>query len=297
MTIPTLLFLAVISFFMICECLWSLWTRRTISQPKEVMANLALLLGNQLIRPLTLAWKLFVLSLLEPLQLFQLPVTPATMLLTFLAVEFLYYWYHRLSHEIPFLWAIHHTHHSGSHMNLTTAVRLNWLGGFVSIPFFLPLVLLGFSPNLIVLSLAVNLLFQFFLHTEAVTTLGKLEGLLFNTPSAHRVHHGSNPAYIDKNYGGFLIIFDRIFGTWQPEGEKVRYGVTTGPVSRNPFVIVFHPLLLWACGAFHREKKAQHLVAQSQNPLVAKPSAASQNNTLNPGRRDEDQTPLCQSPT
>lgn len=294
MTIPTLLFIAIISFFMICECLWSMWTGRTISQPKEVLANLALLLGNQLIRPLTLAWKLFVLSLLEPLQLFQLPVTPATVLLTFLAVEFMYYWYHRLSHEIPFLWAIHHTHHSGTHMNLTTAVRLNWLGSFVSIPFFLPLVLLGFSPNLIVLALAVNLLFQFFLHTEAVTTLGKLEGVLFNTPSAHRVHHGSNPAYIDKNYGGFLIIFDRIFRTWQPEEETVRYGVTTGPGSCNPFAIVFGPLRQWARGDFHREKQAVHQAAQKQAPPPATTTPHASNKPTHPSRKPK---ALHQSPT
>nr|WP_243436237.1 sterol desaturase family protein [Acanthopleuribacter pedis] len=171
-----------------------------------------------------------------------------------MAVEFAYYWYHRFSHEIPFLWAIHHAHHSSTHMNLTTAVRLNWMGGFVSIPFFMPLVLLGLSPNMIVTALALNLLFQFFLHTEAIGKLGKLEGALINTPAAHRVHHGTNPAYIDKNYGGVLIIFDRLFGTWEPEQEQVRYGVTTGPVRSNPFVIVFAPMRQWLRGAFFREK-------------------------------------------
>lgn len=279
MAIPVLGFLSIIAVFIGIEAIWSLWTKRAVYSRKEVLANLGLLVGNQLMRPLTLAWKLLVLSLLEPLQLFQLPTNGWTFALTFLAVEFAYYWYHRFSHEIPFLWAIHHTHHSSTHMNLTTAVRLNWLGGFVSIPFFMPLVLFGFSPELIVLTLALNLLFQFFLHTQAVAKLGVLEGLFLNTPSAHRVHHGTNPAYIDKNYGGLLIVFDRLFGTWQSEKETVRYGVTTGAVSGNPFSIVFKPLWQWLRGDFHREKQAHNKASATKangNTTPPNPSPVSE---------------------
>ena len=140
-------------------------------------------------------------------------------------------------------------------MNLTTAVRLNWLGNFISPLFYIPLVLFGFSPEIIVTSLAVSLFFQFFLHTEAVGKLGFFEGLFFNTPSAHRVHHGCNEKYIDKNYGGMLILFDRMFGTYQREEEKVKYGTTTGFLSHNPIIINFSPLLQFLKGGWKREKQ------------------------------------------
>jgi len=153
------------------------------------------------------------------------------------------------------MWTMHHTHHSSPWMNLTTAVRLNWLGSFVSPIFFVPFVLIGFSAEILILSLAIGLFYQFFLHTEAVGKLGFLEGWLLNTPSAHRVHHGSNKQYIDKNYGGMLIMFDRIFGTYEPEVEKVKYGVTSGNVGHNPFVINFLPLLQYFRGEWKREKK------------------------------------------
>jgi sterol desaturase/sphingolipid hydroxylase (fatty acid hydroxylase superfamily) len=132
---------------------------------------------------------------------------------------------------------------------------LNWLGNFISPLFYIPLVLIGFSPEIVATSLAVSLFFQFFLHTEVVGKLGFLEGLFFNTPSAHRVHHGSNEKYIDKNYGGMLILFDRLFGTYQSEEENVKYGVTTGFLSHNPIVINFSPLLQFLKGSWKREKQ------------------------------------------
>ena len=221
---------------------------------KEVLCNLGILLGNTLTKPLAVAWTYFVLSLLVPLKVWELPANPSMFLLTFILVDFFYYWYHRLSHEIPVMWTLHHTHHSSLWMNLSTAVRLNWLGKFVSPVFYTPLVFLGFSPTFIVASLTVNLLMQFFLHTEVVGRLGWFEGKLLNTPSAHRVHHGSNPEYIDKNYAGVLIVWDRLFGTYEPEIEKIKYGVTTGFISHNPFVIQFLPIIKYLQGNFQREK-------------------------------------------
>jgi sterol desaturase/sphingolipid hydroxylase (fatty acid hydroxylase superfamily) len=123
-------------------------------------------------------------------------------------------------------------------MNLTAAYRLNWFGALISPLFFIPLALAGFPPTYIVASYAFNLLYQFFLHTESIGKLGPLEGLI-DTPSAHRVHHGVNPLYIDRNFGGVLLIWDKLFGTYQPETEKVKYGLTTGLVSYNPFRLVF----------------------------------------------------------
>lgn len=235
---------------------WSIYKNKGVYNLKESLGNLGILIGNNILKPVSLAWKYLVFSLVEPYQLFSLPISLGTIVLTFLAAEFAYYWYHRLSHTIPFLWAIHHTHHSSPWMNLTTAVRLNWLGNFVSPIFFLPFILIGFSPELMIASLALGLFYQFFLHTEVIGKLGWFEGKFLNTPSAHRVHHGSNEEYIDKNYGAVLIIWDRLFGTYVPETEKVKYGVTTGFIGHNPLKVIFVPFIQFFNGEFKKEKAA-----------------------------------------
>lgn len=247
-------FLGFVLAALLVEIIWSNAKKKAAFNLKESLGNLGILLGNNLLKPLSLAWKYLVFDWVASYRFFEIPNSVFTIALTFLVTEFTYYWYHRLSHEVPALWTLHHTHHSSIWMNLTTAVRLNWLGNFISPLFYIPLVLIGFSPEIIVTSLALSLFFQFFLHTEAVGKLGFLEGIFFNTPSAHRVHHGSNEKYIDKNYGGMLIIFDRIFGTYQREEEKVKYGVTTGFLSHNPIIINFLPLLQFLKGRWKREK-------------------------------------------
>jgi len=162
--------------------------------------------------------------------------------LCFLAVEFAYYWHHRLHHRVRWFWATHAVHHSPNEMTFLAAIRLGWTeeisGGFLP---FLALPLLGFHPFGVLAALAANLLYQFWIHTETVPKLGWLEYVL-NTPSNHRVHHASNDRYLDRNFGGVLIIFDRIFGTYTPEAEEepCRYGLTKPIHSRNPFVIAFH---------------------------------------------------------
>lgn len=160
----------------------------------------------------------------------------------FLVLEFFYYWQHRFSHTIRWFWTSHSVHHSPNEFTLPAALRLSWTSGISgSWIVYLPMVLLGFHPLAIVTLLALNLQYQYFLHTEAVGKLGPLEAVL-NTPSHHRVHHGSNAAYIDKNFGGILIIFDRLFGTFAAErtDEPVVYGLTKPLTSNNPFVIALH---------------------------------------------------------
>ena len=247
------LFLFLIALLLV-EIMWSWSRQRGVYNAKEVLCNIGIAVGSNLIKPVSLAWKYFIFSLIEPLQVFTLPQTVGIFVVTFLVADCAYYWYHRLSHEIPILWTMHHTHHSSLWYNLTTAVRLNWIANFVSPLFFAPLILIGFSPLWLTASLALGLFYQFFLHTEAIPRLGRFEGLLLNTPSAHRVHHGSNKEYIDKNYGGALIIWDRLFGTYEPEVDKVKYGVTSGFVSHKPFVIQFSPLLKYIKGEWLREK-------------------------------------------
>ena len=247
-------FIGVLLVLIALEAIWSKLAKRGVYSLKETANNFGTLLGNNLLKPLSLAWKYFIFSLIEPLQVASLPMTLWAFVLTFLVADFAYYWYHRFSHEIPILWTMHHTHHSSMWMNLTTAIRLNWIANFVSPFFFLPLVLIGFSAEWVTASLALGLLYQFFLHTEAVPRLGWFEGKLMNTPSAHRVHHGSNDVYIDKNYAGALIVWDRLFGTYQPETEKVNYGVTSGFVGHNPFVVQFRPLWRYIRRDWKREK-------------------------------------------
>lgn len=246
---------AIVLLALIIELVWARFRKKEVFDLKESLGNFGVFIGNNLIKPLSLGWKYLVLGWIESFQFFDIPVNVYTIVACFFVAEFGYYWYHRWSHEIPLLWTLHHTHHSALKMNLTTAIRLNWLGAFVSPLIYIPFVLLGFSAEVLILCLAFSLFFQYFLHTEAVGKLGKLEGLFLNTPSAHRVHHGSNEKYIDKNYGGMLIIFDRLFGTYQREDEKVKYGVTTGFFSNNVFKINFLPIVEYVKGNWKREKE------------------------------------------
>jgi sterol desaturase/sphingolipid hydroxylase (fatty acid hydroxylase superfamily) len=157
----------------------------------------------------------------------------------FVAVEFAYYWSHRLSHEVRWMWASHVVHHTPEQITLLSAVRLGWTN-LISAHWlvYLPVVLLGFDPRLVILILALDLRYQFFLHTEADIRLGPLEWVL-NTPAHHQVHHASNPDYVDRNYGGAVIVFDRLFGTFAQKRaeEPPRYGLVRPLGSDNPFVV------------------------------------------------------------
>lgn len=153
-------------------------------------------------------------------------------------IDFAYYWFHRLHHEVRFLWAAHVTHHSSTRYNLATALRQTWTP-VTALVFYAPLPLLGIDPVLLATAYGLNLLYQFWIHTELIDRLGPLEWVL-NTPSHHRVHHGTNVQYLDRNHGGILIVWDRLFGTFEPERERVVYGLTKNIGSYNPLWIAFH---------------------------------------------------------
>lgn len=158
-----------------------------------------------------------------------------------LLTEFFYYWMHRYSHEVRLGWASHVVHHSPECFNFSTAYRLGFTGFFSLLwVFFLPIAWLGFEPKIIALCLSLNLLYQFWLHTELIPKLGWFEWF-FNTPSHHRVHHASNPLYIDRNYGGTVILFDRLFGTFQEEDSRIQieYGLIEKIQSKKIFKISF----------------------------------------------------------
>jgi sterol desaturase/sphingolipid hydroxylase (fatty acid hydroxylase superfamily) len=206
--------------------------------PRDSATNLTMGLGNLVALSL---WKVAPLALwavlydATPLRLGSLGWQSWGLLLVL--EDLCYYGFHRAHHEIRLFWTAHVTHHSSQTYNLSTALRQEWLLP-LALPFWLPLAALGFSPVQIASQQAISLVYQFFLHTERIGTLGPLE-LVLNTPSHHRVHHGSNRIYLDRNYGGILIIWDRLFGTFEPEGEPVVYGLTKNLTTHNPLVVAF----------------------------------------------------------
>lgn len=224
------------------ELAWVLLVRRGSYPWTDAAASIGVKIGEKLIRTATAGLTAPVFYWAWDHRLFRLPLDGAAgWIAAFLMLEFCYYWEHRLHHEIRWMWAKHRTHHSANQLNLPAAVRVSWTGLISgSWLFFLPMAWLGVHPLVILLLLFVNLVYQFWLHTEVVPKLGPLEWVL-NTPSHHRVHHAVNPRYLDTNYGGVLIVFDRLFGTFAAESadEPCRYGLVKAETSRNPFVIVF----------------------------------------------------------
>jgi hypothetical protein len=156
-----------------------------------------------------------------------------TWVICFLGVDFFYYWFHRASHESNLPWGAHIVHHSSEEFNLSVALRQGALQPLFSFPFYLPLAWLGFPPIVFLACSSFDTLYQFWIHTRAISRLGPLEWI-FNTPSHHRVHHGCDEKYIDKNYAGTLIVWDRMFGSFQPEEEEPIYGITKPLASWNP---------------------------------------------------------------
>jgi sterol desaturase/sphingolipid hydroxylase (fatty acid hydroxylase superfamily) len=206
---------------------------------KDTMANLAIFVAHQVIEKTAFASLGFVALLpfyyLTPLSI---PMSVWTWVLALLAADFTYYWMHRLEHEHRILWASHGVHHSSNDYNFTVGFRLSLVEGFFEWAFLIPMILIGFSPFQAIVGLVLVAQYQHWVHTERVTKLGWLDEI-FNTPSVHRVHHGSNRQYLDKNYGGILMVWDKIFGTFAREEEKVIYGLTCDINTNNPIKIVF----------------------------------------------------------
>jgi sterol desaturase/sphingolipid hydroxylase (fatty acid hydroxylase superfamily) len=206
---------------------------------EDSLGTLGLLTGNIFvalsIKGLTLAFHIF----LYEFRFFDLvSVMPiwALWIITFILIDFIFYFYHRISHRSRFLWAIHMSHHSSEEMNFFVSFRQAWLGPISKIPFFMLLPLIGLDPTMIAVAGVISTLWGVIGHTQVINKLGPLEWV-FNTPSHHRVHHGSNLQYIDKNYGNLLIIWDRFFGTFEPENEQVKYGMVKNVNTFNPFKI------------------------------------------------------------
>ncbi len=211
-------------------------------ETKDALSSIAMGLGNVFLNFLSKAIVLLVFFwIYDNFRLFTIPVAWWSFVLIFFADDFSYYWFHRISHESRLFWASHVVHHSSQKYNLSTALRQTWSGGFYSFVFWLWMPLLGFHPAMILLQMSISLLYQFWIHTEAIDKMPKWFEAVFNTPSHHRVHHGSNPLYLDRNHAGILIIWDKLFGTFQPElkEERVIYGLVVNINTYNPVKIAF----------------------------------------------------------
>lgn len=206
---------------------------------KDTGANFLIFIINQILQK-TVVGSIGVICLIpfHWLTPFSIPINLLTWVLAFFIADLTYYWMHRIEHEQRILWALHSVHHSSKDYNLSISFRLSIIEGLIEWVFLIPMILVGFSPFQAIVGLILVAQFQTWIHTERIGKLGWLDKI-FNTPSVHRVHHSSNRKYLDKNYGGFLIIWDRIFGTYQKEEEQVIYGLTKDINTNNPLLINF----------------------------------------------------------
>jgi sterol desaturase/sphingolipid hydroxylase (fatty acid hydroxylase superfamily) len=188
-----------------------------------------------------------------------------TWVITLLLVDIVWYSYHRASHRVRIMWAAHQAHHNSQRFNLSTAVRQKWNPWF-ELLFWVPLPLLGIPPWLIFTSFSVNLIFQFFVHTERIDRLPAPVEFVFNTPSHHRVHHASDRDYLDKNYAGILIVWDRLFGSYAEETHRPTYGLTKNIDSFNPFRLQYHEY-----AAIARDVRRSHTWRERVGYLVGPP--------------------------
>lgn len=216
--------------------------KRNLYLKKDFIASQLMGIGSLVVGGGMKFLALLVYTFLYQFRLFDIPYEWWAWLLLFFADDFTFYWHHRLSHEVRVLWAAHVNHHSSVKMNLGTALRQSWAEQLYKYFWWCWLPLLGFAPMMIFIMQTVSLVYQFFQHTELVKKLPKPIEYVFNTPSHHRVHHGSNIRYLDQNHAGILIIWDRIFGTFQEEDEEeaVKYGITANINTYNPFKIASH---------------------------------------------------------
>ena len=245
MEFPDIVSLAVPAFVLLVLIEMGVWrlTGKGAYETRDSAASLLMGLGSQ-IAPLFGGKAIIVAAMFAAyeIRLFSVPNAWWAVVICFVIDDLRYYWWHRISHERRWFWASHIIHHSSQHYNLTTALRQTWTGDILgSLLFKVPLVLLGFHPLMLVFVSGINLVYQFWIHTETVGKLGPLEWIM-NTPSHHRVHHATNPRYLDANYAGTFIIWDRMFGTFveEREDEKPRYGIVKNLGTFNPFKIAFH---------------------------------------------------------
>jgi alkylglycerol monooxygenase len=229
----------IILALIILEATLGATRRKSYYKMGDTWASLGLLLGNIIVNAAIIGSVQALYFSVYQFRLFDVATSLppwAQWILAFTAIDFVFYWYHRSSHRSRVLWAIHMNHHSSEEMNFVVAFRQAWLGPLSKIPFFISLPLIGLDPSITIVAGVAATLWGVLGHTQIVGKLGALEWIL-NTPSHHRVHHGTNPQYLDKNYGNLFIIWDRMFGTFEEEQETVVYGLTQNVNTFNPITI------------------------------------------------------------
>ena len=232
-----------IVLLVLAEMLWA-WNRRPdANEARDTLTSLAFGLGSTVAGVLLGGFALLVFLAVYEYRLFDIGWVWWAWPVCFVLDDLAYYWIHRAGHRVRWFWASHVNHHSSQHYNLSTALRQTWTGAFtLGFAFKLPLVLLGFHPVMIAVVGGFNLIYQFWIHTEAIQRMPRWFEAVMNTPSHHRVHHATNPRYLDRNYAGVFIVWDKIFGTFEPEhdGERIRYGIVRQLGSFNLLHSVFH---------------------------------------------------------
>lgn len=217
------------------ELLIQVFSKQQIYRLNDAISNISCGITQQLFGALTKVLLVVIYQYIyEYWSLFHLPVTWWSVMFLALGVDLCYYWAHRMSHEVNLFWGGHVVHHQSEDYNFSVALRQGSFQGLWTLWFYLPLAILGFDTITFMLVLALNTVYQFWIHTETIKRLPRPIEYIFNTPSHHRVHHGRDPKYIDKNHGGSLIIWDRMFGTFQQEEERPNYGITTPVHTWNP---------------------------------------------------------------
>ena len=213
------------------------WIAHQSRDYRETITNFAIGIVYEILSSTIAGVCMFIgLSAFAVLSPFNISINPWTIALGILVADFLYYWQHTAEHRIRLFWAHHSVHHSSTDFNLSVALRLAWTEDFIAWIFYIPMALMGFHPLVILIAIQVLGLYQVWIHTQKIGRLGFLDKIL-NTPSLHRVHHGANPRYIDKNYGAILVLWDQLFGTYEAETEKVIYGLTDNIDTHNPLKV------------------------------------------------------------
>lgn len=243
---PAILYYAIPGFVILLslEAWFSYRENKDLYETKDTFSSLGLGVGNVLVGFVTKAMIFGLFLFLYRFRIFELDASKWWYwVLLFFADDFSYYWFHRTAHGVGWFWASHVVHHSSQRYNLAAALRQTWTGNLTgSFLFWAWMPLVGFHPVWILFMQQISLIYQFWIHTETVQRLPKIFEAVLNTPSHHRVHHGSDLKYLDKNHGGILIIWDRLFGTFQPEEERPTYGLTRNIKSFDPVKIA---LVTW----------------------------------------------------
>lgn len=252
---PTQIATPFFVLLIIFEMIYGHYNKRVRFEPKDTITSMLMGTGSVVSGALFAFFIIGLANWIYQFHLFEIPFALWAFVLCFIIDDLAYYAFHRAGHRVRWFWASHIIHHSSQHYNLSTALRQTWTGPLsLSFIFRLPLFFIGFPPEMVFFIVGINLIYQFWIHTESIDKMGIFE-LVFNTPSHHRVHHSTNPIYLDSNYAGALIIWDRMFGSFVAErdSEPCKYGIINNLATYNPLKVAFHEWISMA-GDIWREK-------------------------------------------